>query len=263
MDLKLTGKSVVITAASKGLGKAIATEFAREGAHVLISSRDEQTLQQTAAKIKDETNNDNVTFIRCDLTNKQDITELMSQATEQTGAIDILINNSGGPPAGDFLAMTDEDWYKAFELNLLSYVRTIRAAIPTMKKNNYGRIINIASSSIKQPIDQLVLSNTMRPGILGLSKSLSQEFGQHNILVNTVGPGTIATDRIKELNAIRAKHHKITPEQYRKEAEQQIPLKRYGEPAEFAKAVVFLASSANTYITGQSLLIDGGSIKAL
>lgn len=263
MDLFLKGKSVIVTAASKGLGRAIATAFASEGAHVLISSRNEETLHTTATEIKQETGNPNVNFTVCDMKSATDIKKLVENAVAWNGAVDVLINNAGGPPAGKFMEMKDDDWYHAFELNLLSFIRTTREVVPHMKKKQSGHIVNLASSSIKQTLDNLVLSNTMRPGIVGLAKSLSQELGEDNILINTVGPGTIETDRIAELNQVRAEQQGKAVETIKEEAEQKVPMKRYGNPNEFANAVVFLASGANTYITGQSLIVDGGLVKAL
>lgn len=263
MDLDLKGKSVIVTAASKGLGKAAALEFAREGAKVLISSRSEEALQKTVDEIKDTTGNTNIDYIVCNMKDAQEIKQLVEKAVSLNGTVDVLINNAGGPPAGSFLDMTDEDWQHAFELNLLSFVRTIREAVPFMKKRGAGHIVNLASSSIKQSIDNLVLSNTMRPGIVGLAKTLAQELSEDNILINTVGPGTIETDRITELNQVQADKLNKTAEKVRNEAEGEIPMKRYGQPEEFAKAIVFLASGANTYITGQSLIVDGGQVKAL
>ncbi|ASK62634.1 3-oxoacyl-ACP reductase [Virgibacillus phasianinus] len=263
MELGLKGKSVIVTAASKGLGRAIATEFAREGAHVLLASRSEETLQTAVTEIKNETSNKNVDYIVCDMKDKEAIQAMVEKASKRNGTVDVLINNAGGPPAGKFLDMTDEDWYHAFELNLLSFIRTTRAVVPFMQKQNQGHIVNIASSSIKQNLDNLVLSNTMRPGIAGLAKSLSQELGEDNILVNTVGPGTIETDRIRALNHHRAVQTGSSVAEVKQKAERQVPMKRYGRPDEFARAIVFLASGANTYISGQSLIVDGGLVKAL
>lgn len=263
MDLQLKGKSVLVTAASKGLGRAIATEFAREEARVLISSRSESALASTVREIKQETGNQNVSYIVCDMKNAEEIRQMAEHAVSVNGTVDVLVNNAGGPPAGKFTDMSDEDWYHAFELNLLSFIRTTREVIPHMKKQGLGHIVNIASSSIKQSLDNLILSNTMRPAIVGLAKSLAREFAEDNILINTVGPGTIETDRVSELNQKKSDEQDISVEEVKQEAVQQIPMKRYGEPDEFAKAIVFLASGANTYITGQSLIIDGGQVKAL
>ncbi|WP_404454535.1 SDR family oxidoreductase [Virgibacillus necropolis] len=263
MDLLLKGKSVIVTAASKGLGRAIATEFAREGAHVLVASRSEETLQETVTSIKQETSNENVDYIVCDMKDPEAIKAMVEKASKWNGTVDVLINNAGGPPAGKFLDMSDDDWYHAFELNLLSFIRTTREVVPFMKEQQSGHIVNIASSSIKQSLDNLVLSNTMRPGIVGLAKSLSQELGEDNILINTVGPGTIETDRISKLNQRTSADLDIPVDKVKANAEQQVPMKRYGQPEEFARGIVFLASGANTYITGQSVIIDGGLVKAL
>ncbi|NBI30707.1 SDR family oxidoreductase [Chengkuizengella marina] len=262
MDLNLKGKSVIITAGSKGLGKATALEFAKEGAYVIISSRNEEELAKTKHDIEKETGNKNVHFLVCDITKIDDIKRMVNKAVESFGTVDVLINNAGGPPAGTFDQMTDEDWLYAFELNLLSFIRTIREVLPYMKKQQHGHIINFASSSIKQPIDNLILSNTFRTGIVGLAKSLSQELASDNILINTVGPGRIGTDRLAQLDGILAEKQGKTIEEIKSGIEASIPLGRYGEPSEFAKMVVFLASGANTYVTGQSFVIDGGMVKA-
>lgn len=263
MDLLLKEKVVLVTGASQGLGKAIATEFAREGAIVFISSRSAEKLTKAVQHIQSETGNHNVHYVICDMKKSEDIDKTVEHIIKTYHRIDVLINNAGGPPAGPFLDMTDDDWYHAFEQNLLSVVRMMRKVIPSMQKQGGGRIVNITSSSIKQSIDNLILSNTMRPGVLGLTKGVSQEFAADNILVNTVGPGLIATDRLIHLNENLSKRTGKSVEEVEKEAVAGIPIGRYGEPEEFAKAVVFLASFANTYITGQALIVDGASVKAL
>lgn len=263
MDMNLKNKTVLVTAGSKGLGKAIATEFAKEGAVVFISSRNKENLEDAVKDIKEATDNPNVDYYVCNMKDPNTIKQMISSIVEGHGGIDVLINNAGGPPVGSFLEMDDDKWYHAFELNLLSFVRTIREVIPHMKQQGSGRIVNIASSSIKQALDNLVLSNTMRPGIVGLSKTLAQELSADNILINTVGPGSVKTDRILDLNKKKAEKLELSAEEVMAKAEQNIPMKRYGKPEEFAKAIVFLASGANTYITGQSLIVDGGLVKAL
>ena len=263
LDLLLEGKTVIVTGASKGLGKAIALEYARENAHVYISSRTEQTLKDAVNEIKVETNNPNVHYMVCDMKKKKEIKQLTEYVIQKEGTVDVLINNAGGPPAGGFMDMTEEDWYHAFEQNLLSVVRMTKEVIPTMKEKKSGRIVNITSSSIKQSIDQLILSNTMRPGVLGLTKSLAQEFAVDNILVNTVGPGMIETSRTIELNRAWANERGAKVEDLIRQATNTIPMKRYGQPEEFAQAVLFLGSFANTYVTGQSLIVDGALVKAL
>ncbi|MFG6149289.1 SDR family oxidoreductase [Halobacillus sp. B23F22_1] len=263
MDLHLQGKSVVVTAASKGLGKATALEFAKEGASVLISSRNEEELKRSKNDIIERTGNENVAYEVCDVTNPEHIKKLVQRAISWNGSVDVLINNAGGPPAGTFEDFSDGDWQHAFELNLLSFTRTIREVLPSMKKQQSGHIVNIASSSIKQSLDHLILSNTFRAGIVGLSKSLSQELAADNILINTVGPGRIATDRVESLDQKKAESLGISAEEVKEQSAQSIPMKRYGDPEEFARAVVFLASGGNTYVTGQALVVDGGLVKAL
>ncbi|KGX87790.1 SDR family oxidoreductase [Pontibacillus litoralis] len=264
MDLHLTGKKVLVLAASKGLGKSIAKQFLREGAHVLICSRKQEHLLQAVQEIQSDGDSEGRLFTQvCDLTDEQSITKLFEVAKEQLGGVDILINNAGGPPAGSFMQLDDEAWQGAFELNLLSYIRASRLAIPFMQQAGGGRILNIASSSIKQPIDGLVLSNTFRNGIVGLSKTLANEFAEDGILVNTLAPGRIGTERVAELDSIRAEKRSISIDDVTTEMVAKIPLGRYGTPEEFAKTAVFLASFANTYITGQSLLVDGGYVRSI
>lgn len=263
MELNLQDKIVVVTASSKGLGKATALEFAKEGATVILSSRNEQTLEQTVAEIQTQTNNPHVYAKPFDMSSNDEIHEFFAWVTAEFGGVDILINNTGGPTAGGFKDVTDEDWMAAFEKNLFSYIRTTRAVLPHMEKKNFGRIINISSSSTKEAIDGLILSNTFRSGMVGLTKSLAREYAKHNILVNTIGPGRIATDRVAELDQIAANRQNLSIEEIVQRSESLIPIGRYGQPEEFAKVVLFLASPANTYLTGQSLVIDGGMLKAL
>ncbi|MBU8906588.1 SDR family oxidoreductase [Desertibacillus haloalkaliphilus] len=261
MDLQLQGKSVLVLASSKGLGKAVATKYAQEGARVMITSRDEESLSATANEIKEATGAEVNSFV-CDIKDGEQVKQLVAKTVELYGTVDVLINNAGGPPAGTFDKFEDEQWQHAFELNLLSFVRAIREVLPHMRKQNRGHIVNIASSSIKQPIDNLLLSNTFRAGILGLSKSLSQEFASDNILINTVGPGRIATDRVAELDEVKANNTGLSYEDVKKQAEASIPLGRYGEPEEFANTICYLGSPANSYVTGQAITVDGGMTKA-
>lgn len=263
MDLKLQGKSVIVAAGSKGLGKATALEYANEGAKVVISSRNEEELAKAVEEIKEKTGNEAVRYQVCDITNYDQIKLLVHNTVTWHGTVDVLINNAGGPPAGGFDKFTDEDWQKAYELNLLSFIRLIREVLPHMRKNGEGKIVNLASSSIKQTLDNLILSNTFRAGIVGLAKSLSQELAKDNIMINTIGPGRIATDRVASLDEVRGSKLGLSAEEVREQTEKNIPIGRYGEPEEFAKMVVFLGSGANTYITGQSLVVDGGLVKAL
>lgn len=262
LDLGLNGKTALVMASSKGLGKAIALKLSEEGANVMLASRSEDTLKASAEEIRDKTNG-NVHYTVCDITNPGSIKETVQATVEAFGPVDILVNNAGGPPAGGFDNFEDDVWQKAFELNLLSFVRATREVLPHMRKQGGGRILNIASSSIKEPIDGLILSNTFRNGIAGLAKSLASELGKDNILVNTLGPGRIGTDRLAELDQIGANKAGMTFEELRATKAKSIPLGRLGEPEEFANIAVFLCSQANSYVTGQALLVDGGLIRAL
>ena len=261
MDLGLKGKAALVAASSQGLGKAVAKQLVMEGADVLITSRNEEKLQSAKEELS-AYGTGKVAYIRADITHPEDIRAMVQKARDTFGRLDILVNNAGGPPAGSFEDMADEDWQKSFELNLLSYIRIIREALPLLKKNG-GRIINIASSSIKEPIPGLILSNTFRTGIVGLSKTLAEEFAPYQILVNTVGPGRIATDRIVHLDKVTAEKTGKSMEEVQAKELESIPLGRYGEPDEFGKFVAFLASEANSYVTGSSFLIDGGKVKSI
>jgi len=263
MDLGLHNKSVIVTAGSKGLGFATALEFAREGANVTLASRDLESVETAKNQIIRETGNPNVLGRVCDMRSEEAIKSLVEYVVQKNGKIDILVNNTGGPKAGTFESLTDSDWHDAYELNLLSFIRMIREVLPYMKKQKSGHIVNFASSSIKEPIGQLLLSNTFRTGIVGLSKSLSQEFAPFNILINTLGPGRIDTDRVKHLDQILAEASAVDVTSIQEEQKARIPLGRYGKPEEFAKTAVFLCSSANGYITGQAFLVDGGLVKAI
>lgn len=260
MDLELSGKTALVLASSSGLGKAIAHELAKEGANVMLTSRTKETLEQAKSEIEKDAKG-RVAYFIADLTDARSIKELAAATREAFGTISILVNNTGGPPGGSFETFTDADWHKAFDLTLMSYIRTINEVLPDLKETQ-GRILNNASSSIKQPIDGLILSNVFRMGILGLSKSLAQELAGDGILVNTIGAGRIETDRLKELDSQRAKRQGKTTSEVTGSIEAGIPLGRYGQPAELAKMATFLVSGANTYVTGQQLLVDGGMTKA-
>lgn len=262
MELGLNGKTALVIASSQGLGKAIAKEFVLEGANVMLASRSADKLEKVQAELKNINPDVNVAFMVIDVKNDADIKALMNQTIDTFGRLDVLVNNAGGPPAGTFESLTDEDWQHSFELNLLSYIRMIRESLPYLRKNG-GKIINIASSSIKEPIPGLILSNTFRLGIVGLTKTLSRELAADNIIINTVAPGRIATDRVAHLDKFNAEKMGISQEEVEANRKKEIPLGRYGEPSEFAKTVVFLASDVNTYMTGNSFLVDGGLVKSI
>lgn len=262
MDLGLKDKGVIVMASSSGLGKAVACEFAREQAKVMLFSPFEEQLKEAQRDIKAETGNEPEIFVG-DITRAEDIKQLVATTVEKFGGVYALINNTGGPPAGTFDAFDDEAWQKAYELTLLSYVRAVREVLPHMRAAGGGRILCSTSSSIKAVLDNLILSNTFRSGVVGLAKTLSQELGKDGILVNVIAPGRIGTARIDQLDKMRADKTGISVEELQQNTFKTIPLGRYGEPVEYGKLSAFLCSEANTYITGQSVLVDGGLVKAL
>jgi 3-oxoacyl-[acyl-carrier protein] reductase len=261
MDLGLKDKAVLVMASSAGLGKAAALEFSREGANVMLFSPFEEELKTAQAEIKTATGKEPAYTVG-DITKAEDITQVVKNTVEKFGPVYALVNNAGGPPAGTFDDFADAAWQKAYELNLLSYIRSIREVLPSMRQQGKGRIVNYTSSSVKQVLENLILSNTFRMGVMGLTKTLSQELGKDNILVNVMGPGRIGTARIQQLDQIRANKANITVDQVYENTIKNIPLGRYGTPDEYARLTVFLCSEANTYITGQTVLVDGGMTKA-
>ncbi|MGD9640570.1 MAG: SDR family oxidoreductase [Synergistaceae bacterium] len=261
MELGLKGKSALVMASSSGLGKAIATELAREGAKVMLFSPFEDQLKEAQADILKETGNKPEFFVGS-ITNPDDIKALVKATVEKCGPIYALVNNTGGPKPGPFDAFDDAAWQEAYELCLLSYVRVIREVLPYMRAGGGGKIVNSTSSSVKAVLDNLILSNTFRMGVMGLAKTLSQELGKDNILVNVIGPGRIGTARIDFLDKGRAEKAGKTVEEIQQDAFKSIPLGRYGKPEEYGKLAAFLCSEANTFITGQTILLDGGMVKA-
>ena len=257
MDLKLTDKVAVVLAASKGLGKAIATSLSAEGAKVIIGSRNEVELNKTAEEIQKLTGN-LVIAIAVDVSNGGQIENFIQKAGDQFGRIDILLNNAGGPPFDKFENFDDAAWQKAFELNLLSVARTSRLVLPYMKITGSGRIINIVSGSVKSMLANSVLSTSMRMGILGMAKLMADEFGPFNITVNNVGPGMILTDRLKHTLP-----KDTDPEQALTERAKSIPLGRIGKPEELAALVTFLASEQAAYISGTTIQVDGGANRSI
>ncbi len=262
MDFKLTGKRALVLAASRGLGFATAMGLAREGVSVVICSRDETRIRDAAAKIRAATGV-KVDGLVADVSSADEAARLVHHATTALGGLDIVVHNAGGPPAGEFLTITEAQWQKAFEQNLMSFVRLVQAAVPELQKSGGGRILTIASSSIKQPIPGLVLSNALRTGVWGLVKTLARELGPHGILVNVVAPGRIQTERIEELDQVTASRRGVDVSQVRAEGVAAIPAGRLGTPEEFANLLVFLASDAARYISGQAITVDGGAMTAL
>ena len=262
MELGLKGRAALVTGSSQGIGKAIALEMSMEGAKVAICARNEDALKEAADDIHGETGNE-VLPVRADLTRNDHIDRLVRTASDRFGRIDVLVNNTGGPPSMDFLETSNQHWLDAYNQLMMSTINTCSAVIPHMQRAKWGRIINMTSFAAKQPADKLVLSNTVRAGVLGLSKSLSNELAPHGILVNAVCPGWTMTKRVEDLAKARAGAEGKTSEEIVKSWESQIPLKRMAQPREIASLVVFLASERASYITGAVIQVDGGAVKGL
>jgi 3-oxoacyl-[acyl-carrier protein] reductase len=258
MDLGLKGKVALVCAASKGIGRACAQGLAAEGARIVMCARGEADLTSAADEIRAKTGAE-VIAQPADVTKAADVDRLVARAREAFGGVDILVANAGGPPRGVFDELNDAQWQQAFELSLLAPVRLIRAVLPGMRQKKWGRIIAVQSSSVKQPIPGLMLSNAVRPGAAGLLKTLSAEVGKDNVLVNTVCPGSIMTDRF--LSGVAQSG--LSREDYLKRQSVEIPLGRVGTPEEFANVVVFLASEKASYVTGVALQVDGGRVRGL
>lgn len=263
MELGLKNKVVLCMASAAGLGKGIAMEMAREGAKVMICTAEpyKEQLYAAQAEIEKETGNRPEAFL-CDVNKAEDIQALVDHTVRTLGDIYALVNMCPGPKPGAFESFDDAAWENAFQMCLLSYIRTIRAVLPSMKRLGAGRIVNSTSSSVKDCLDNLILSNTMRMGVVGMSKTLAGEVGKDNILVNVIGPGRIGTARIESLNKVRAEKAGITVEEYEKEDLKKFPLGRYGTLEEYGRLAAWLCSEANTYVSGQAILLDGAMTKA-
>jgi len=262
MDLGLKDKVALVTGASKGLGKAVAMGLAREGAQVAICARGEETLQATAREIEAATGSE-VLAVRADVTRPADIKRLVETTAEHFGRIDILVTNAGGPPSARFMDLSHKAWQQAVDLTLMSAVHLCYKVVPYMRKQGGGRIITMTSVSVKQPLDGLVLSNSLRAGVIGLTKTLSNELAKDNILVNSVCPGWTRTERVVELLEAAAQRKGTTPQDEEAAVVSQIPLGRMGRPEEIANLVVFLASERASFITGVAIHVDGGFYKGV
>lgn len=265
MDLGLRGKTALVAAASKGLGRAIAEEFAREGAKVAMCSRSEAAIASAAEDIAQKTKGD-VLPIAADLSTVEGCEAFIQSATARYGGLDILVVNAGGPPPGRFDDLDDAAWQRAFDLTLMSAVRLTRLALPHMRAQKSGSIVYSTSTSVRQPSQylSLILSNALRAGVHGMLKTIATDLAKEGIRVNSVQPGRIATDRLIQLDTDTAKREGTTADAVRKRYEQTvIPMGRYGEPAEYASAVVFIASPRASYITGASLQVDGGMLMSM
>ena len=262
MDLGLKNRVALVAASSQGIGRATAEAFAAEGCRVAMCARNEQSLQSAAEKIRKQYGAQ-VFAQALDVTGAAAVRNFVADVVEKFGAVDICVTNAGGPPAKGFLAATLEEWQRAIEANFLSTVYFAREVIPHMQRKRWGRIITLTSITTKQPVIDLVLSNAVRAAVVGLVKSLANEFGKDGILVNNVGPGFTATDRLKELAKAGAASSGKNEQQIFDGWAADAPLQRLGEPREVADTIVWLASERASYITGQTVLVDGGMYKGL
>lgn len=260
MDLGLRGKVALVAAASRGLGRATAVRLAQEGMNVAICARNAELLQRAAEEIQSTTGAE-VLAVPADVSNPEDVRKLVAKTQERFGRLDVLVTNAGGPPPGNFFDVSDGQWEAAFRLTLMSVVWLCREAIPRMKEQKWGRIVNITSVSVKQPLDNLLLSNSLRLAVIGLAKSLARELAPYNITVNSVCPGPIATERMEQLLQAQAQMQKISLEEAKAAWTREIPLGRLGHPEELADAIAFLASENAAFITGAALQVDGGMVK--
>ncbi len=262
MELGLNGKRALVTASSRGIGKACALELAREGADVVICARGTDALAATRDAIAGETGR-KVAAVTTDLSFGTQIQELIERTGADLGGLDILVTNAGGPPSGQFMDFDDEAWMKAVSLNLMSVVRLNRAAIPMMREAGGGAIVNLTSISVKEPVKGLVLSNSIRAGVVGLSKTLANELGPDGIRVNVVCPGYTATDRMTELMTARAEREGKSYDDIAAGFLDSVPLGTFGKPVDIARMVAFLASDAAGYVTGVTVQVDGGVVRGL
>ena len=262
MDLGLKDKVAFVAGASKGLGKAVAMELSKEGARVAICARENPELPKAVEEIRSLTGGE-VIGIAADLSISEQARNFVRRGLEHFGTVDILVNNAGGPPDGKFLDIDEDLWNFAFRLILLSTITITREAVPVMIEKRWGRIINLTSVAVKQPIEGLILSNTIRIGIIGLAKTLSEELAPYNITVNNICPAYTITERVRELSAKIAGKKGITPEEVISTWESQIALHRMGKPEEIAALAAFLASERAGFITGDSIQIDGGWYKGV
>ena len=261
MNFNINGKTVLVSASSKGIGRAAAELFIEEGCNVAICSSNETNVIKAVSEIKAKYNVEPLGLV-CDVNQMTDIELAVEAVRSKFGSIDILVNNCGGPIPGFFETLNDENWADAFNQVLMSAVRFTRLVLPDMKDKEWGRIINVTSLSVKQPVENLILSNSLRSAVTAFAKTLSNQVGQFNITINNVAPGYTLTSRIEELAEVRAKASATTPEKILESMANDVPLKRLATPQEVASLIVYLASEQAAYITGSTIGVDGGVIKS-
>jgi 3-oxoacyl-[acyl-carrier protein] reductase len=262
VDLGLKNKSVIVAASSDGIARAAAEKFAAEGARLAMCSRDAKKLKAAAERIRERSSAE-VLAETVDVTDTHAVEQFVKYVAGEFGGVDVCVTNAGGPPPKMFFDTTTEEWHRALELNFMSVVYFARAVLPWMQKNHWGRLVTITSVTVRQPVSDLIYSNAVRAGVLGLIKSLSNEFGKDGITVNNVGPGFTATERLKQLISKRALQMGISEADFEARLGSDAPLNRIAQPEEVADAIVWLASERASFITGQTLLVDGGLFKGL
>jgi 3-oxoacyl-[acyl-carrier protein] reductase len=262
MDLGLKNKVALVAASSHGLGRAVAEELAAEGAALIICGRNVADIENAAEEIGQSTGVD-IIAVQADVSRPEDVARLVDTGTSRFGRIDILITNAGGPPTGTFATLTQEQWESATKLTLFSAIELIRHVLPGMKERRWGRILNITSITVKQPVENLMLSNSMRAGLTGFARTLANEVATYGVTVNNILPGYTRTERVEELATQMAAKQGISAAEFKAKWEEEIPMRRLGEPREFAALATFLVSGRASYITGASFQVDGGWIKSL
>ena len=262
MDLGLRGKVALVAAASKGLGRAVAEELGAEGATLVLCARGAEALEATAAVIRSRSSAD-VRTVVADVSTMEGVDRVAREALGRHGRVDVLVNNAGGPPSGPFEQHDWDAWERAVQLTLRSAVELTRHVLPGMRERRWGRVINITSIAVKQPVDGLMLSNAVRAAVTGWARTLANEVARDGITVNNVLPGYTRTDRVTQLNAATAAREGMDVAEIEQRIEAQIPMRRLGEPREFGAMVAFLASERASYVTAQSIAVDGGWIRAL
>jgi 3-oxoacyl-[acyl-carrier protein] reductase len=262
MDLGLKGKVALVAAASRGLGRAVAEELAAEGASLILCARGPDALDETRHHIE-QTARTPVLAVPADLSVAGDIANIFNLGLERFGRIDILVTNAGGPPTGQFETLSRESWEVATRLTLHSVLELTRHVLPGMKERRWGRILNITSIAVKQPVDNLMLSNSLRAAVTGFARTLANEVATWGITVNNIMPGYTRTERLEELARMMAEKEKVSLAEYVERWEREIPMKRLGEPRELAALAAFLVSERASYITGTSIPVDGGWIRGL
>ena len=262
MNLNLENKNAIVCASSQGLGKAAAIDLAKEGVNLAICSRDQEKIDKAKEEILLKTDhNIKVIALKADLDSLEDIQIFLQEVEHSLGEVDILVNNTGGPPPSTFEQISDEDWQNAFNSTMMSAIRLSRAVVPNMKKKEWGRIINISSVSVKTPVNGLFLSNSLRMGVLGWAKALADELAAYGITVNTVCPGYTKTERVEAILESQSSSSGLSKEEIEKTIADNIPMRRVGEAEDLAGLITFLASEKANYMTGLAVQVDGGSAR--